>query len=556
MIVLGLNGKLDGHDPAAVLLRDGRLVAAVEEERLTHRRHEPGGMPHQAAAWVLAVAGVRLDEVDAVAYGWDPARQPDPPEPPDDRSLLGLLLPSDLIPRRRAPVLRRVPHHLAHAAGAWVTSGFEEAAVLVVDGSGEQESISAWHAGLGGLAPLWSRPLAASLGFFYLAITLHLGMRLFDEGKTMGLAGWGEPIWDLPSPLDHPAASPASPTAKHYREIMSGWRRVIRQVTGLPRAPRRPDTSPASARTSARADCFTPEYRNLAASGQHRLERDLLRLATEALQASGAPNLAIAGGVGLNCLANGRIEQAIRPAGFHVQPACHDAGVALGAAAWVATEHGVPLAIGDDHVYSGPAWSPAEVAAQLAEWGLRPEPVADPVATAVELLAGGALVARFAGPAEYGPRALGARSILADPSRPGTLARVNRLKLREPWRPLGPALTVGTAAAVFERPVSGPFMLVAHPVPEYSRAALEAVVHVDGTTRPQVVGGEVARGFGALLDRFTTGTGVPALVNTSFNVAGPIVASPDQAVATFMSSGLDALLIEDSLLVKPAGGAG
>jgi carbamoyltransferase len=498
---------------------------------------------------VLAAGGVTLDDVDAVAWGWDPARQPDAPEPAGTAERLALLLPADLLPRRRQPPLRPVAHHRAHAAGAWLTSGFDDTAVLVVDGSGERESVSAWHAYGGDLVELWSLPLAASLGFFYTAVTGYLGMALFDEGKTMGLSGWGEPCWDLPSPLDLPAADEAEPTADHYREIMRGWRRVIAQICGLPRAARRPATSAATARTALHADCWQPPYRDLAASAQRRIETDLVALARRVLADTGAAHLAIAGGVGLNCLANGAIETAVRPAALHIQPACHDGGVALGAAAWVSLTEGVKPQLDDSHVYSGPSWTADQVAAQLDGWGLRPA-AGDPVDAAVELLATGHVVARFTGGAEYGPRALGARSILADPAHPGIRDRVNRLKQREPWRPLGPALTESAATEVFGGPVSGPFMLIAHDVPAGNRDRLRATVHVDGTTRPQVVRAGVAGDFADLLDRFTARTGGAGLVNTSFNVDGPIVATPRQAVATYLTSDIDALLIEQMLLTK------
>lgn len=529
---------------------DGRVVAAVEEERLTGRRHAPGEMPHQAAAWALAGAKLALADVDVVALGWDPALQPDAPEPTADADLLDLLLPRPLFPRRSRPVLRRVPHHQAHAAAAWATSGFGDAAVLVVDGSGERESVSGWQVADGALRPLWSLPFAASLGFFYLALTQHAGFAMFEEGKTMGLAGWGEPRWELPSPLDLPVAAPAPPTAEHYRQIVAGWRRLFRTITGLPPNPKRPATNPATGTTARRAQAFPQPYRDLAASGQHRLTADLVVLARRVLRETGAPALCVAGGVGLNCVANGAVERAVAPVSYHVQPACHDAGVALGAAVVAGLDAGAAPLVDDGHVYTGPAFPPGPVADLLAGWGLPVAATADPLDEVARRLAAGQVVAVFDGGAEFGPRALGARSVLADPSSPGMLDRVNGLKRREPWRPLGPSLTEQAAAEVFGGPVSGPFMLVAHPVPDRYAGALRAVVHADGTTRPQVVRPSLRPVLHELLSRFTALTGVPGLVNTSFNVAGPIVAAPQQAVATFMTSGLDALLIEGHLVVK------
>jgi len=552
MIVLGLNGKLDGHDPAAVLAVDNKVIAAVEEERISTVRHHPGGLPRQAAAWALRHAGLSVADLDLVALGWDPRRQADAPEPDSDTELLDLLLPRGMFPTPTRPQLVRVTHHLAHATGAWATSGYRDCAVLVVDGSGERESTSIWH-GHGGnrLDELVSLPFANSLGFFYQALTQHVGMRMFDEGKTMGLAAWGDTRWALPSVIEAPpVAAVAKPDTAHYQAIVRGWQRVFERVTGLGPARRGMRSDPTTCRTERTAPPLGSDYRDLAASGQARLVADLRQLAADALRRTGEPLLALSGGVALNCAMNGVLEAAISPVDLHVQPACNDTGVALGAACWAALTHGSRVEVPAGHVYGGPAFTAGFVADALREWNVAVRDVDDPYRAAGALLAEGKVVALFEGGAEFGPRALGGRSILADASRPELLERVNTIKKREHWRPLGPALHSAEAEKVFGRAVNGDYMLVARPVADGQRDALPAAVHVDGTARAQVVRHDLAPGLSRLVSEVQARTGTPALINTSFNVRGPIVLTPQHAMATFATSGLDALLIEGHLIQK------
>jgi carbamoyltransferase len=342
----------------------------------------------------------------------------------------------------------------------------------------------------------------------------------------------------------------ADPDATHYKEIVRGWQRVFEQVTGLGPARRPLGTDPSTCRTFRRAPQPSQEYRDLAASGQARLVSDVVELAREALRLTGEPLLALSGGVALNCSMNGRIETAISPAELHVQPACNDSGVALGAACWAALTHGSRVRAPAAHVYRGPSFPRGSVADQLREWNVAFEDAEDPYPAAGALLAAGKTVALFEGGAEFGPRALGSRSILADASRPEMLDRVNAVKGRESWRPLGPALRREEAAKAFGRDVSGEFMLVARAVEDAYRSAMPATVHVDGTSRAQIVHQELAPGLYRLVAETQDRTGTPALINTSFNVRGPIVLTPKDAMATFATSGLDALLIEGHLVCK------
>ncbi|HLX51522.1 MAG TPA: carbamoyltransferase C-terminal domain-containing protein [Streptosporangiaceae bacterium] len=556
MLVLGLNGKFDGHDPAAALLRDGQLAGAVEEERFTRTRHAPTALPHNAAAWVLAQAGAGLDDVDVVALGWDPRLQPDAPEPAGEGELLDMLLPPTWFPRRRRPPLLRVRHHLAHAASATAGAPFGRGACLVVDGSGERESITAWKFDGATIDELWSLPYAQSLGFFYEAATLFTGLGKYSEGKTMGLAAWGDAErYPLPSPVfDPPVAVAGEPDSGHYLDVLRGWIDRFAAVTGQRRLRRVKVGPPAAATLTTRTPEIGRAYRDLAAAVQHTLQREMLALARQALADAGATRLCLAGGVALNCVANGVLATALNADQIYLPPAAHDGGVALGAAAWATTRAGIAVRLPDHHVYAGPAWSAGAVADLLTGWGLPFSAPDDPEEGVAELLAEGSVVARFAGQAELGPRALGARSILADPGQAAMLHRVNALKRREVWRPLAPSLPAEHGPSVFGLSLDSPFMLVSLPVTEAMRELIPAVVHVDGSTRPQLLTEDTNPSYHRLLTAFAKLTSRPAVLNTSFNVAGPIVLSPEQAVATFMTSGIDVLAIEGLLVRKDGRG--
>jgi len=464
------------------------------------------------------------------------------------------MLPPVLFPRKRNIAVERVPHHLAHAAYAFYASPFEEAAALVVDGSGERESISVFRCNQSGVERVWSLPFANSPGFFYEALTRFVGMAMFDEGKTMGLAPYGTDRFYLPSMLDTPPLPPvAEPDAKHYLDILKAWQQVFEKRCGIVANPRLPVYSSEEGRAAAKAKDIPQIYRDVAYAGQRRLEEDLLGLARQALQAVGTSNLVVAGGVALNCVANGYLAHALEPSvTLYVPPAAGDAGISLGAALYLSAQQGHRPRLTDAHVFSGPHFSRGDVADLFRTWGLQFEAPDDVTTALVEDLAEGRIVGFVQGRAELGPRALGARSLLADPSRGDMHARMNKLKKREAWRPLAPSVPVERVREVFGHSVSSPFMLMSYPTSPAMRLRIPAVVHVDGSTRPQVVDPNLNAGFYRLLDQFARATGTPALLNTSFNVDEPMVATPAHAVRTFTTSAIDTMAIEGLLVRKAA----
>jgi len=533
MRVLGVNAVF--HDPSAALIVDGRIVAAAEEERFSRRKHgkrpvpfSTWELPEGAARWCLDTAGIGADELDAVAYSYDPALV--------DHSLTGLDPSAEPVRTdyaRRAPAFLRtalpgldpdivhfVPHHVAHAASAGLCGPLGDCAVLVVDGRGERASSLAGHYRDGELTVLATQQLPHSLGLMYEDLTDHLGfLRSSDEYKVMALASYGTPRF----------------LADLHRYVFATGDGGFRTEPV--------DWSRWAPRGSAAGE-MTDDHADLAASVQACLEEVLLDLADWLHRRTGSPRLAFAGGVALNCVANTRL-YAEGPFGeIWVQPAAGDAGTALGAAAHVATRFDRPPApmSGAD---LGRGFADEEVEATLRRAGLSYERPPDLAAVVGAALAEDALVGWFDGRAEFGPRALGHRSLLAHPGRPRNLQRLNDVKGREQFRPVAPMVLAHRAAEVFDRgPLPSPYMLFVHDVRPEWRERLPVVTHVDGTARVQTVDAADHPRLAATLTEFEARTGLPVVVNTSFNTAGrPMVDQPRDALECFGSTPIDLLVL-------------
>ncbi|MFJ4775684.1 carbamoyltransferase [Streptomyces sp. NPDC088762] len=534
MRILGINALF--HDPAAALVIDGRTVAATEEERFSRRKHgkrpvpfSAWELPEQAAAWCLRRAGLRPQDLDAVAYSYDPALA----LPAD---AMGLHDPWDHLRQtyaRQAPgflaaalpgldpdLVRFVPHHMAHAAsGAFAADGADNSSVLVLDGRGERASHLAARRTGSRLEPLYAQDLPHSLGLVYEELTGHLGfLRSSDEFKVMALASHGTP------------------------RMLSELRRYVYptgdggfHATGVPWDEFCPPRGADEPWTAAHAD--------VAASAQAVLEETLLDLVRWLHGRTHDRVLTLAGGVALNCVANSRIAREGPFSRVWVQPAAGDAGTALGSALLLAAGAGddpEPMAGAD----LGRDWSDAELGAWLKTAGVPFERPSDIAATVAEALADNAIVAWFQGRSEYGPRALGHRSLLAHPGHAGNLERLNDVKGREQFRPVAPMVLAERAPDIFDGPLPSPYMLFVHDVAADWRERIPAVVHVDGTARIQTVDPRTEPLVARMLTEFERRTGLPVVVNTSLNTAGrPMVDDPRDALECFGSSPVDLLAI-------------
>ncbi|GMV99749.1 MAG: carbamoyltransferase [Candidatus Hydrogenedentota bacterium] len=561
MNILGIGGY--SHDSAAVLVCDGQLVCGVAEERISRVKHQ-GGVPRLATAWCLEYAGLSIADVDHIVCYMKPGLR------------LGKRLPYRISQMFRSPTysagymayefvhnaeyvlgmkgfagprtrVHFMEHHPAHAASSFLVSPFDEAALLSIDYVGEW--CCTWS-GVGRGTSITGRAIANypnSLGVFYTAITDYLGFaRASDEYKVMGLASYGQPEFleqfrEIVRKRDHGRYSiDLSWFQCHY---LAGSRRGYVSPKFLERfGPARKKGEPVSDR-----------HAQIAASAQAVLEETVLHMAEHLRRETGLRRLGLAGGVALNCSMNGRL---LRESGFDeiwVQPAASDDGIAIGAAFQL--HHaltGTPRGFVMHDACIGPAFGNEAIRSQLELSKLDYETPDDVIERAADLLAEGRIVGWYQGRMEFGPRALGSRSILADPTRPEMKDLINKyVKHREEFRPFAPSVLEEHAGEYFEGCSRSPFMLFVHLVKPEKREAVPAITHVDGTARVQTVAREVSPRYYELIEAFGKRRGVPMVLNTSFNVMGePIVHTPADAIRCFYSTGMDALVMGDYVLTK------
>ena len=547
MRVLGINAIF--HDPSAALVVDGVTVAAAEEERFSRRKHgkrpvpfSAWELPELAAAWCLAEAGLSPEEVDAVAYSFDPRLARPAPEmglgdPWDHVRLMyaekapGFLATS--LPGLDPAAVHYVPHHVAHAASAGLASPYPTSSVLVLDGRGEAVSHLAGRYVDGELEVLANQELPHSLGLLYEDVTEHLGfLRSSDEYKVMAMASYGRPRF-----LGELRDAIYSTGDGGFRTEPVDWSALVKRLR--------------------KGEQWTEDHADLAASVQKRLEEVLLELVGWLHGRTGDRALTLAGGVALNCVANSRISAEGPFEQVWVQPAAGDSGTALGGALHLARTLGdvtEPMPGAD----LGRGWTDEEIEAFLVTAKIpyeRPRDVADAVAAC---LAENGIVAWFQGRSEYGPRALGHRSLMAHPGHEKNLERMNDVKGREQFRPVAPMVLAERAADIFGRgPIPSRYMLFVHDVAPEWRDRIPTVVHVDGTARIQTIDRTESPLVHRMLERFEQRTGLPVVVNTSLNTAGrPMVDDPRDALECFGSAPVDLLAIGPFVVRRCAGHGG
>jgi carbamoyltransferase len=544
--IAGLNHGF--HDAACALLSDGKLVVATEQERLSRRKHARDEAPALALARCLEEANITLEDLDVVALGSDHVKLTawlgEPPAAVDLESPSRLFPPVLFGEQRRPPVVR-VRHHLAHAASAAWPSGLPDVGVLVMDAMGEDSATALGRATKDGVAILETLPIETSLGYFYEAASEYCGLGRDAVGKLMGLAAYGTATDDVGLHWGEQGIEwrHVRPTDKRGRALIEDR---IAQLLKCFEACSFPHLS------GCYADIMS--YANFAASVQKALEYTVLQLARRVRDLSGSRNLALAGGVALNCSANGALADTGLFDHIWIQPMANDAGVGLGAALIAAHRlgHDVARKARMPHAFWGPRASRDEIATAFERHGLTAgcHEMGEVVERAAAVLANSGVVAWHQGRAEVGPRALGARSFLGDPRTRESLVRLNTIKGREMWRPVAPSVLAERFHDYFEG-TPNDFMLVAAHVRSHVRREVPAIVHVDGSARPQTVRDETNRPFAALLRAVGRRTGHPLVINTSLNLEqSPICCSPDDTVCTFLDSAADAVVIDNWLALR------
>jgi carbamoyltransferase len=567
MYILGLTTL---GDSAASLIKDGELIAAAEEERFSRKKHH-SGFPYHAIEFCLDQAGIKLQDVEHVGHYWKPwilrhkAMQAlkaafvskDMFRARADRgvaqvsdSYLGMFKHPQRLRDRFGPSdfkFHFLEHHQTHAASAFFVSPFESAAIITWDGTGEDTTTMFCRGARNKIEVLKRIKLPHSLGQFYSAVTNYIGFDMFagDEWKVMGLAAYGKPkYYDFFRErvlttigkggfkfnieiLDHHLA-------KHYKFPAA----IVNELG----PGRQPGTE------------LTEHHWDIASSAQRVLEDSAIHLVKEIKEITGEENLCMAGGVAFNSVMNGRIFHETPFKNFYVQPAAGDAGCSLGAAYYVWNQKlGRPRNFVMNHAYWGPGFANEECRAVLDNAGLVYETLADEVLLPrlAKMISEGAIIGWFNGRMELGPRALGARSFVADPRRSDMREILNhKVKLREWFRPLAPSMHEEDGVAVFGVEHHDPFMITVISVAEDYKERIPAVVHVDGTARPQMVSRDTNPRYWNLLNEFKKLTGIPVLLNTSFNVQEPIVCTPSDAVRTFKNASFDALVLENNLVLR------
>jgi len=548
---------IQGQDAAAALVVDGKIVAAAAEERFDRHKHS-ARFPSSSIRHCLARAGISIDDVDEIAHSFDyaPYRKLFSLDPLSERFYREVCSKDALLacvhrefPQFPCQRVHQVNHHLAHAASAFYTSGWDDCLVVVADGMGEAHGVSIYRGSPSGLQPLANMSALDSIGILYSLVTLHLGFDFnSDEYKIMGLAPYGDPQRFRQCFKDIVELRPEgriririlrNDKTRDQRENYTASREYLGKHLVAARTP---------------DDEVTDDHRDVAAALQECLNQVMLHICGYFGGVTKCRRLAMAGGVALNCTANGCLTKSGLFDEIYIQPAAGDDGAALGAAIQRSAQAGEMRNCRFPTPFLGPRYSLDEIASALADFSDRVEVChysnpEETCASVARLLARGHVIAWFRGAMEYGPRALGHRSILADPSHPEMRDRVNAMvKMRESFRPFAPAVSLEEVDRWFDVPPMTrlPYMTTIVDVREEFASQLPAITHVNRTARVQTVCQDDDPVFHALLRAMGKETGREIVLNTSFNVKGqPIVNTPQEALSTFLTTGIDFLFMEN-----------
>ena len=553
--VLGLNMGL--HDSSAALIINGEIVAVGEQERFSRHKRAKNEAPIDAIRFCLEYGKVNLDEIDVIALGssqklldeWHGLTD----EEIKHRVQLddpNRLFPKQIFKYRQLPRMVSIQHHLAHAASAYYLSGFQDSAILVVDNRGERTSTTLFYGVDGEIQFIEEYPVTESIGLYYRTAAQYADLcgEYKNVGKLMGLAPYGKPIEPTPlQVLDDKVTFDQLEDISYMRGIEIPVKRT-EQLLNYYQKNCYPYTIGLS------ADVMS--YSNFAASIQKSVEDALIKYCEILKEKTKSNNLSIAGGVGLNCSANGAIARSNIFQNIFIQPVSGDAGVSIGAGLQVWYNEQPKRFFYNrklQHVYYGEEFNNEEIIETVNKYHLHYNCLSDveiAKKTAI-LLSKYKVVGWFQKRSEMGPRALGARSIIGNPTKRETLVKINRIKEREVWRPLAPSILEEKFFDYFVGPQPSRFMLIATQVHNYRHKEVPAIVHIDGTARPQIVNKETNAIYWNMINEFYSLTGVPLVVNTSFNLADePIVNTPENAIEDYLKSDLDALVMNNIILIK------
>jgi len=554
MLTLGINYQ-GLHDSSACIMRDGKILFATAEERVSRIKHD-SRFPVNSIKACLDYAKVQPDELDYICFGWPRAEQAyfyeiksfltGKLKPDWFRSTLsftknwfqkgGMNQFKNAFGSTSATVIQ-VDHHLAHAISAYAFSGFKEATIVIIDGSGAWETTSIWYGNDGKLDPVLTIPWPNSLGLFYAEFTHYLGFQKYsDEWKVMGLAPYGQPGIDLSNfiRIDSPYWVDGKGLLGDRYDDVSAISRVLGDK-------REPESK------------IEQRHQDIAYAVQEACEQCMLQIVKMAIEKTECRNLCLAGGVALNSKANGKIFTSGLVDQIFIQPAASDDGTALGAALfpYLKIDGKLPMTT-MRNAYLGHEFSDRHIEQLLKTYKLRYTHLDNPAETAAEMLVESKIIGWFQGRMEFGPRALGNRSILSDPRQPDMKDKVNdAVKFRESWRPFAPSILAESVGDYLENVKDSPFMILTDQVKADKQSIIPAITHVDGSARPQTVEKEINPLYWQLIKAFEQKTGVPVVMNTSFNLRGEaIVCTPAEAIRTFMTSGMDALFLGSYILEK------
>jgi carbamoyltransferase len=561
MYILGFDCY--GHDAAAALLKDGKLVAAVEEERFVRKKHTPE-YPINAMRWCCEQAGIKPAELDHIVYYWNPyiglgerAKHIIKYFPKSLRLLNSRtekFLPMVVVKRTTRDKLNLssstkvhfAEHHALHAASAFFVSQFEKAAILSIDAAGEWASTWLGYGEENKLHCLKQIDFPHSLGLVYGGITEYLGFKFANgEGKVMGLAPYGDPdrFIDIFREIvrckdDGEFEVDLNFFEYHYKGRPFWISKKFLNAFGPARIPE---------------SDILPHHKDVAAALQKRTEEVCFHMAEWLYKKTQLPSVCLAGGVCLNSVMNGKLLQRGPFKDVWIQPMANDAGTSIGACYWLWNEvMKNPRSYVMEHAYLGPQYDEEDVKKSFDSMDVKGVKLENPSQRAAEYVARGKIIGWFSGRMECGPRALGNRSILADPRNPGMKDILNsRVKFRESFRPFAPSVLEEKSQEYFDDSYPSPFMILVFNVLNSMKEKIPAVTHVDGTVRVQTVSQKLNPGFYELIHHFGQLTGIYCVLNTSFNIRGqPIVNTPEEAIECFLKTGMDALFIEGYLLEK------